>query len=57
MMCDQAARWLRDAGIEVPEGTRVEISPLFALDADEVRDCAHKVPLITQDTYLRQPQE
>jgi UDP-N-acetylglucosamine/UDP-N-acetylgalactosamine diphosphorylase len=29
------ARWLREAGREVPDGTPVEISPLFALDAPE----------------------
>jgi UDP-N-acetylglucosamine/UDP-N-acetylgalactosamine diphosphorylase len=57
MMCDQAARWLHDADIEVPEGIRVEISPLFALDADGVRHSAHKVPPVTKDTYLREPQE
>ncbi len=29
--------WLKLAGIDVPEGTPVEISPLTALDADELR--------------------
>ncbi|HVW02897.1 MAG TPA: UDPGP type 1 family protein [Planctomycetaceae bacterium] len=29
------ARWLREAGRDVPDGTPVEISPLFALDAPE----------------------
>ncbi len=57
MMCAQAARWLRTADIEVPEGIRVEISPLFALDADEVRFYAHQVPPITRHTYLREPEE
>ncbi len=27
--------WLKQAGIDTPPGTKVEISPLFALDADE----------------------
>ena len=57
MMCDQAARWLHDAAIEVPEGIRVEISPLFALDADEVRHSDQKIPPISRDTYLRVPQD
>ena len=30
------ARWLRAAGVEVPEGTVVEISPLFAATAEEL---------------------
>lgn len=29
--------WLKHAGIDVPEGTPVEISPLTALDVDELR--------------------
>jgi UDP-N-acetylglucosamine/UDP-N-acetylgalactosamine diphosphorylase len=29
--------WLRQAGVEVAEGVPVEISPLFALDPDELR--------------------
>jgi UDP-N-acetylglucosamine/UDP-N-acetylgalactosamine diphosphorylase len=35
------AEWLGRAGVEVPEGVAVEISPLFALDADEL---ARKLP-------------
>jgi UDP-N-acetylglucosamine/UDP-N-acetylgalactosamine diphosphorylase len=35
------ARWLRQAGAEVPDGVPVEISPLWALDAEEV---ARKLP-------------
>ena len=53
MMCAQAARWLRKAGIEVPEGTKVEISPLFALDEAELLANANKIPPLTKDTYLR----
>ena len=29
--------WLRTAGAQVDEATPIEISPLFALDAEEVR--------------------
>ena len=36
-MTAQHRRWLRDAGVEVPDDGDVEISPLFALDAGELR--------------------
>ena len=55
MMCWQAARWLREARIEVPEGIMVEISPLFALDAVDLRYETERIPAITRDTYLREP--
>jgi UDP-N-acetylglucosamine/UDP-N-acetylgalactosamine diphosphorylase len=55
MLCDQAARWLGNAGIVVPDGIRVEISPLFALDAEEVQTRAQEIPPITRNTYLREP--
>jgi UDP-N-acetylglucosamine/UDP-N-acetylgalactosamine diphosphorylase len=59
MMCDQAVRWLRAARVEVPEGLRVEISPLFALDAIDVQDAADEglIPPIKKDTYIREPKE
>lgn len=34
-MSDLHRNWLGDAGIVVPEGIRIEISPLFALDKEE----------------------
>lgn len=40
-LIDQATRWLKAAGAVVKQGVAVEISPLFALDADEA---ARKVP-------------
>jgi UDP-N-acetylglucosamine/UDP-N-acetylgalactosamine diphosphorylase len=55
MMCAQAARWLRSAGVEMPEGLTVEISPLFALDALDLESVAEKIPPITRNTYLREP--
>ena len=55
MMCAQAARWLNEVGVEVPEGIRVEISPLFAIDALDLRRHAAKIPTIVKDTYLREP--
>lgn len=35
-MSDLAASWLAKAGVDVPPGVVVEISPLFALDAEEL---------------------
>ena len=35
-LLNQHRRWLEAAGAEVPPGVHVEISPLFALDAEEV---------------------
>jgi UDP-N-acetylglucosamine/UDP-N-acetylgalactosamine diphosphorylase len=55
MMCDQAARWLRTIGVEVPEGIRVEISPLFAVDALDMRHHKDAVPTLVKNTYLREP--
>ena len=36
-MMAQHRRWLREAGCDVPGGCEVEISPLFALDAEELK--------------------
>ena len=36
-LIDRARRWLTAAGADVPDGTPVEISPLYALDAAELR--------------------
>jgi UDP-N-acetylglucosamine/UDP-N-acetylgalactosamine diphosphorylase len=49
--------WLRLAGIAVRDKppVRVEISPLFALDAEEVRARWKGVRSIEQDLYLREP--
>ncbi|NOY30696.1 MAG: UDPGP type 1 family protein [Planctomycetes bacterium] len=38
MMFAQHGRWLEAAGARVAEGVNVEISPLFALDAEEVAE-------------------
>ncbi|MBN2295131.1 MAG: UTP--glucose-1-phosphate uridylyltransferase [Pirellulales bacterium] len=48
----QAKDWLQRAGIEVSEGVKVEISPLFARNETEV---AKKIPAgtqVTQDRYF-----
>jgi UDP-N-acetylglucosamine/UDP-N-acetylgalactosamine diphosphorylase len=55
----QAARmaverdWLRSAGIEIADDVPIEISPLFALDAEDVKKQAARLPKrINQATYL-----
>lgn len=56
MMLAQAARWLRAAGVEVPEGVNVEISPLFAMDVPDLWRRVFRMKPITKDTYLKEPQ-
>ncbi|WP_339729210.1 UDPGP type 1 family protein [uncultured Gimesia sp.] len=36
-LCRIYSEWLADCGVEIPEGTDVEISPLFALDETELK--------------------
>ena len=36
-LIDRAKRWLTAAGVAVPDGAAVEVGPLFALDAGELR--------------------
>jgi UDP-N-acetylglucosamine/UDP-N-acetylgalactosamine diphosphorylase len=54
MMCAQAVRWLRAADVEVADGVKVEISPLYAVDAVEAAVDADRLPPIVKDTYLRE---
>ena len=49
----QGRKWLRAAGAEVADGTIVEISPLFALDADQVREKIKPGTRYEKATYLR----
>jgi UDP-N-acetylglucosamine/UDP-N-acetylgalactosamine diphosphorylase len=49
----QARQWLLAAGAEVAEGAKVEISPLFALDADELERKLLPGQRFDHDTYLR----
>ena len=58
MMNNLAAQWLREAGVEVPvdaqgnSAVNVEISPLYALDAAELRAKVKGISRIEKDTYL-----
>lgn len=47
------AGWLRQAGISVPDGTPVEISPLFALDAEETTRRMKGAPPLRGPTFLQ----
>ena len=52
------ASWLKEAGIDVPldnngiPTVKIEISPLFALNAQELVDKKDKIPVINGDLYL-----
>lgn len=46
-------RWLEQAGVRIAPGTAVEISPLFALDAEEVINKVSSDLTIESSTYLR----
>ena len=51
-MIAEHTRWLREAGATVADGTRVEISPLFALDADELAAKIERGLHVTKDTFF-----
>jgi UDP-N-acetylglucosamine/UDP-N-acetylgalactosamine diphosphorylase len=50
---DLAADWLRRAGVRATENVPLEISPLFALDAEELAAKVDRGMRITGPTYLR----
>ena len=52
-MVAQHRQWLRQAGVEVAEGVDVEISPRWALDAEEVAKKIEPGTRVTEPTYLR----
>jgi UDP-N-acetylglucosamine/UDP-N-acetylgalactosamine diphosphorylase len=51
-MIAQHRKWLETAGTKVGNGVAVEISPLWALDADGVANRTDRPKSITSDTYL-----
>jgi UDP-N-acetylglucosamine/UDP-N-acetylgalactosamine diphosphorylase len=51
-MVAQHRAWLRRAGVEVPDHVQVEISPLLAMDAEELRAKIAPGARIAGDTYL-----
>jgi len=46
-------QWLRQAGADVADGVDVEISPLFALDAQELAEKVDPTTRVTEATYFR----
>jgi UDP-N-acetylglucosamine/UDP-N-acetylgalactosamine diphosphorylase len=52
-MCDQHRSWLTAAGVKVADDVAVEISPLWALDAEGVAARADKPTSIDTPMYLR----
>jgi len=51
-MIAQHRRWLRQAGLDVPEDQPIEISPLFALDPGELQAKAPAIHLAPGPIYL-----
>ena len=52
-MTDLFRRWLENAGVQVPPGAQVEISPLFALGREELMEkLKGKKGIIEEDTYF-----
>jgi hypothetical protein len=52
MMIQRDLRLLREAGIAVEEGARVEINPRFALDAEELKRRWREPGPIRGERYL-----
>jgi UDP-N-acetylglucosamine/UDP-N-acetylgalactosamine diphosphorylase len=53
-MTDQHRQWLRRAGVEVTDGVAVEISPWFALDAEDVARKVRPGTRIVAPTYIEE---
>src|SRR5262249_41940300 len=51
-MSRRAAAWLRSAGLAVPDGLPVEISPLYALDAEQVAAKTDRTRKFAEPVYL-----
>ncbi|HEY2784967.1 MAG TPA: UTP--glucose-1-phosphate uridylyltransferase, partial [Fimbriiglobus sp.] len=52
-MTGQAAKWLDAAGLDAPPGTPLEVSPLYALDADQFAAKVDKNIVLFGPTYFR----
>ena len=49
---DLHTRWLKAAGVEVAEGVKVELSPLFAVDAETTKEKFAAGTAVSNDTYF-----
>jgi UDP-N-acetylglucosamine/UDP-N-acetylgalactosamine diphosphorylase len=54
LMVSQHRRWLEAAGTRVAEGVAVEISPVWALDAEGVAERNDQPSVVDRPTYLRE---
>jgi hypothetical protein len=53
MQVDLYRSWLEAAGIKISSGVKVEISPLFAIDEEDVKMRVREIPQeIREDAYL-----
>jgi hypothetical protein len=52
-MVELHRQWLQSAGAKIAEHVSLEVSPVFALDADEARLKIKPGTVIDQPTYLR----
>jgi UDP-N-acetylglucosamine/UDP-N-acetylgalactosamine diphosphorylase len=52
LMIDQHTRWLRGADVEVDQRVEVEISPLFATDAEELAGKIEPETRVSEATYF-----
>ena len=52
MMCEQHRRWLEAAGATVADGVQIEISPLFAVDAQAVAERVEPGTVFDKTQYL-----
>jgi len=53
MQVDLHRSWLEAAGIKISSGVKVEISPLFAIDEEDVKMRVREIPQeIREDAYL-----
>jgi UDP-N-acetylglucosamine/UDP-N-acetylgalactosamine diphosphorylase len=53
LQSDLYRSWFEQAGVKVNPGTQLEISPLFALDSEVLKERSSELPrIIERDTYL-----
>ena len=52
LMIAEHTKWLRAAGTRIEEGVAVEISPLWALDAEAVASKKDRPKVIDKSTFL-----
>ena len=51
-MIEQHRRWIDEAGLSIDESIKVEINPMFALDAGDLKNKLDAKTCFTEDVYL-----